>query len=335
MPSRRRTWRRSAAASSTLRPRRRARTDDFFSIRWLRFAWRRRILPLPVTLKRAAAPRSVFIFGIVPAPSSSTRRARGGAGGLGRDRRARAVRLVGAARRLGLAGPLVRGEHHHHVPAVEARRGLDATDPLDVLGDAVEDPLAELGVVHLAPTEHDRDLHLVALGEEAAHLACLRLEVARADLRPVLHLLDADAARLAAGLLRTLRLVELELAVVHDPAHRRGRHRRHLDEVEVHLAGDGDRLRKQLDPELLAVGVDEANLTGPDAFVHPRLVGDRGSGDRASLLSVGTAATATPAPRGRRCPPARPPRTWSTRRRGGQVGVANTCAAPLPARFCA
>ena len=60
----------------------------------------------------------------------------------------------------------------------------------EVLGDPVEDPLAELRVGHLAAPEHDRDLDLVALVEELTDLAGLGVEVAAPDLRAVLHLLD-------------------------------------------------------------------------------------------------------------------------------------------------
>ena len=44
--------------------RRRVRVEGFFSRMWFMKAWRRRSLPVPVTLKRLAAPRWVFIFGI-------------------------------------------------------------------------------------------------------------------------------------------------------------------------------------------------------------------------------------------------------------------------------
>ena len=64
MPRRRLTARTSAGATSAGRPRRRTRLEDFFSSRWDRLAWRRRSLPVPVTLKRLAAPLSVFCFGI-------------------------------------------------------------------------------------------------------------------------------------------------------------------------------------------------------------------------------------------------------------------------------
>jgi hypothetical protein len=90
-----------------------------------------------------------------------------------------------------------------------------------------------------------------------------------------------------------LGLVELELSEVHDPTHRWVGHRGHLNQVEVEIAGDRERLWKRLDAELLTVWVDEANLTSANAIVDPVLVG--GFSDyAASLLSVGHAVVREP-----------------------------------------
>src|SRR3954468_13296299 len=64
-PSMRWTRLRSPPSTSARRPSLRVRRDDFFSRRWARFAWRRRIFPVDVILKRLAAPRCVFILGMV------------------------------------------------------------------------------------------------------------------------------------------------------------------------------------------------------------------------------------------------------------------------------
>ena len=140
-----------------------------------------------------------------------------------------------------------------------------------LLDHGVEDPRAELRVGHLATPELQRDLDLVALGEEVLHVAHLGVEIALADLRTELHFLDRDVDGLLPRFLGLLALLVAELAVVHDPAHRWVRHRRHLDEVEVLLAGQGEGIGQGLDAELAAVGADEANLTGADAIVVPVL----------------------------------------------------------------
>jgi hypothetical protein len=62
-----------------------------------------------------------------------------------------------------------------------------------------------------------------------------------------------------------------KLSVVHDPAHRWVRHWCHLDEIEVLLAGECERIWQILDSKLAAVCTDEANLTGANAIVVPVL----------------------------------------------------------------
>jgi hypothetical protein len=61
-------------------------------------------------------------------------------------------------------------------------------------------------------------------------------------------------------------------AVVHDPADRRVGVGRDLDQIELLLAGPGQRLGQGADPQLLAVGADEEDLAGSDAVVDPDLV---------------------------------------------------------------
>src|SRR2546430_2239452 len=69
-----------------------------------------------------------------------------------------------------------------------------------------------------------------------------------------------------------LLLLVLVPAVVHDPAHRWIGVRRNLDEIELFLTGDRERLRQRLDPELLAPGSDEQDLAGPNPVVDPGVV---------------------------------------------------------------
>src|SRR3954447_4402426 len=73
----------SPGASTTSSLRRRVRVEGFFSRMWLRIARRRRSLPVPVALKRLAAPRWVFIFGIWDFLRRPPHRATGWRSGLG------------------------------------------------------------------------------------------------------------------------------------------------------------------------------------------------------------------------------------------------------------
>src|SRR5690606_34626856 len=83
-------------------------------------------------------------------------------------------------------------DHHDHLPPFQAGPGLDH----DVLAQVGLDPgghlAAQLLVAHLAATEADVDLDLVAFLEEAPHLAQLDLVVALVRDRTELHFLDLD-----------------------------------------------------------------------------------------------------------------------------------------------
>src|SRR4029079_5436811 len=91
--------------TSAGRPRRRVRLVGFFSSRCARFALRLVILPVPVTLKRLAAPRWVFIFGISRSSGFGRARCGGHGGGLGLAGRALGRRRAGL--RLGRRLPAV------------------------------------------------------------------------------------------------------------------------------------------------------------------------------------------------------------------------------------
>ena len=140
---------------------------------------------------------------------------------------------------------------------------------LELLGEAVEDHLAALGVRHLAPAEHDRDLDLVLVLEEALDVALLGVVVVLGDLRAELDLADRDLLLVLARGLLLLGLLVLVLRVVEDAADGRARLGSDLDEVEVALLRVAQRLVGAHDADLLAVLADEPDLGNADALVDP------------------------------------------------------------------
>ena len=201
----------------------RLRFGDLCSSRWLFIARRRRSFPAPVSLNRFFAPLCRFCFGIVSFHS-------------------RVLRWP---------------QHHHHVPPVLQRRRLDHAELLDVLGEPHQQVPPTLRVQLLAPPEHDRDLDLRPLVEEADDVALLGVVVVNADLRPELDLLDLDLGLVLAGELGLLLLLVAVLAVVHHLGDGRIGLRRDLDEVEALRLRVLARLVRRLDPELRPVVVDE------------------------------------------------------------------------------
>src|SRR5690606_16577057 len=165
------------------------------------------------------------------------------------------------------SGLLLGGDHHHHLPAFQARPGLDH----DVLAQVGLDPgghlPAQFLVAHLAATEADVDLDLVAILQEAAHLAQLDLVIALVGDRAELHFLDLDLLGLLLGQVGLLLGFELELAEVHDPAHRRIGVGLDLHEVQALFTGHAKRVIALHHAHHLAVAANHAYFRHADVLV--------------------------------------------------------------------
>src|SRR4051794_11304769 len=129
---------------------------DLCSRLWLCPALRRRSFPVPVTENFFFAPEFVFCFGMF------------------------------------YSCVLRRREHHRHVAALEQGLGLDQSQLLHVVGEPHEQVAAAIRMLALATAEHDRDLDLRPLVEEADDVALLGLVIVNPDLRSELDLLDVN-----------------------------------------------------------------------------------------------------------------------------------------------
>ena len=158
--------------------------------------------------------------------------------------RAGGEHLVGGLARVSLAGEHgFGGRHHHrHVAPFLHRALLDDAELGELLGEPVEDRGAALGVGDLAAAEHDRDLDLVLVAQEALDVVLLGVVVVLGDLRAELDLAHGDLLLVLARLLDLLGLLVLVLGVVEHAAHRRARLGSDLDEVEVALLGEDERV---------------------------------------------------------------------------------------------
>src|SRR5690606_2536915 len=153
------------------------------------------------------------------------------------------------------------------LPAFQARARFDH----DVFAEVGLDPgghlAAELLVAHLAATEADVDLDLVALLQEAAHVAQLDLVVAFVGDGAELDLLDLHLLRLLLRLVGLLLLLEAELAEVHDLADRRIGIRLDLDEVEPRVLGHLQRFVARENAYHSPVRADHAHAREADILV--------------------------------------------------------------------
>src|SRR5690606_16484516 len=167
---------------------------------------------------------------------------------------------------------LLRCDQHDHLPALQAGTGLDDHVVAQVGLDPGGHLPAQLLVAHLAATEADVDLDLVALLDEATDVAQLDLVVALVGDRPELQFLDLDLLLALPGLAGLLLLLEPELAEVHDLADRRIGVGLDLDKVKAFLLGQLQCLVAREDADHFAVGADHTHARHADLVVAAMLL---------------------------------------------------------------
>src|SRR6266550_5631869 len=182
---------------------RRFRLEVFFVRMWLLNALKRLTLPVPVSLKRFLAPRWLFIFGISDLYSLATS----------------SLALFGR-------------ENHRHELSLELRFRLDLRDVSELLRNPIHYDASELRVRDLPPAKHQRHLHLVPIRQKFAGVSRLRGEIVLFNSRTKLHFLEMDHMLLLLCLPRHLRLLELELSVVHYANYRGTSERCDFDEIQ-------------------------------------------------------------------------------------------------------
>jgi len=129
-----------------------------------------------------------------------------------------------------------------------------------LFGKLIQQILADVGVGHLTAAETNGNLHAVAVGNELLSVLQLGVEVAHVDTGRHPDLLDLHHVLVLSGFLLALALLETELSVVHQLAHRGIRLGRDLDQIQTLLISDLQSLSGSHDAQLLALGADQSHL---------------------------------------------------------------------------
>ena len=137
----------------------------------------------------------------------------------------------------------------------------------DILNQPVDDSVAQLAVRHLAATEAQAGLHLVALTQKTNGLVLLRLVVMLVHRNGELHFLDDDDLLLLAGGAITLFLFVQEAPVILDSADWGDSVGRDFNQIKPALPGDLQGLKGRQNSKLFAVLVNYADFACPDTVV--------------------------------------------------------------------
>src|SRR6266568_512144 len=165
----------------------------------------------------------------------------------------------------GLTYPsLFRSENHGHVASLKLRFLLNLPYILQLHGDPIEHFPTQLDVRHLPAAVHHRHLHLVAVLQALARVAGLEREIVIVDPGPVLHFLQMNDVLLLLRRPRRLRLLELELPVIHDLHDGGPGERRDFHQVQAPFLRGRDRFVDRQHPQLVAVVRDHTHRTDAD-----------------------------------------------------------------------
>ena len=161
-------------------------------------------------------------------------------------------------------------DHGHHAP-FEHRRALDRGHILQLHDHLLQQLAPQVGMGHLATTEHHGNLDLVPLAEELLDLADLDGQIVIVGLGAHADLFELRCLLALAGFVFLLLLLVLEPAIVHKTADRGNRHGRDFDQIEVTLPRDGERLHRGHYPDDLAFFVNQPHLARAHPLIDPQL----------------------------------------------------------------
>lgn len=133
--------------------------------------------------------------------------------------------------------------------------------------EAVDDLVAQVAVRHLAATETQAGLHLVAIVQEADSLVLLRLVVVLIHGNGELNFLDDDNLLLLARSAVALVLLVEILAVILDAADGGNGVWGDFHEIQRTFARDLQRVERGHDAKLFAIFIDHADFARADFFV--------------------------------------------------------------------
>jgi len=170
-------------------------------------------------------------------------------------------------------------ENHYHVPTLLPGALLDHRNLYERLCKAVKQHLPTIDVNHLPASEHHGNLSLIPFLQKALGVPGLELEIMILSLRPKFDLFNLNNRLLLLRLPRLLTLFVAVFPIVHDPANRRLRLRRHLHQIERKLLGGLESLLNRQDAQLCTLRANHSYLFDPNPLVHPN-----SSTDEHSLL---------------------------------------------------
>jgi hypothetical protein len=160
-----------------------------------------------------------------------------------------------------------RGDDDEHAPPFHLWSYFDYGDVCECFNEFVQCCLAKIHMGNFPAAEDDSYFCLVPFFNKPAGMLYLEVQVVIVGFGTKLDLLDHYLYLLLAGFLEFFALLVFEFAVIHDPANRRHRGRRYLNEVELLTFCKRQSFLKRQNTELLAVGADDPEFFRPNGLI--------------------------------------------------------------------
>ena len=138
----------------------------------------------------------------------------------------------------------------------------------NIFNQPIQNPSSQAGTRHLASTEEDCGLDLIALIQKAQHVVLLGLVVVIVHVDAKLHFLNCDRLLVLLGFAFLFLLLVQKFPIIHDAANRRLRGGRNLYQIQILFAGHLERFKGRQDSDLLTFVANHANFARPNTIIY-------------------------------------------------------------------
>lgn len=168
-------------------------------------------------------------------------------------------------------------QDHQHRTAFHIRTLLNYTNIGQLLSDAAQQLLGNLGIMELSPSEADADLDLHSLFQPTTGITHFERPMMIRCLGPQTYLFDFNLLLCLARLTLSLSLLIEKLAIVHNFADWRISIWRNFDQIQVDLLRLVQRLAQGHNANVMPVRVDQAYFSSADLSIDSVLFGANSS----------------------------------------------------------
>lgn len=165
----------------------------------------------------------------------------------------------------------LRSKNHNHVPSFQLCRLFNDAELGAGGSKTLHNLLSQFGMLNLTAAETQGNLYLISATEETARVVLLGLKIVLLNANTELNFLDGNDLLILPCVLFPFCLLKAVLAVIHNLTDGGICLGRNLYKIQSLVIRDLLCIAGGLNPQLCAVGINQANLSVSDLFVELKL----------------------------------------------------------------